>query len=343
MAVPEHESRPDTVADLPLVTEPATVTEVVSMDRDRREEARAAIARDLEAAGLDGEYPFDADPSTWDDLRDALMCDGHHDLAQQVDALFARCTRPRPMLVRASFAVDDEFDYLAGQYVGFKYNGTSRAYSLASSPTQDELELCVRRVPDGRLSPQICNDLEPGDDVCVRGPYGELVLDEPSTNDMVFLATGTGVAPLKGMIQCAFDTGQDVFEGVERDVWLFLGCAWEDDLPYREFFRDLDAEHENFHFVPCLSREPYLTDWDGETDYVQHALLKHVDADTITRTDEFVHEWVSREPDSDIEARIDPRATDVYACGVSAMVFSLTDVVERIGVPDDCIEAEGFG
>jgi len=61
----------------------------------------------------------------------------------------------------------------------------------------------------------------------------------------VFLATGTGVAPFKSMIDYVFGTGRDEYGGVERDVWPFLGAAWRDDLPYREAFRGLVRTHEN--------------------------------------------------------------------------------------------------
>ncbi|MEF8814305.1 MAG: FAD-binding oxidoreductase [Halovenus sp.] len=208
------------------------------------------------------------------------------------------------MLVRARFTPD--IDFLAGQYVGLRYNGLPRAYSIANSPTEDELEICVRRVPGGRLSPQLCDDLSVGESVTVRGPYGELVLQDSSPRDVVFLATGTGVAPFKGMIDFLFETGRDEYGGEPRNVWLFLGTAWQDDLPYREAFRQRQREHENFHFVPCLSREPALSDWGGESDYVQHALLKHTDPKTVDAPlGERLERWLNREPDSGVDERLE--------------------------------------
>jgi NAD(P)H-flavin reductase len=161
---------------------------------------------------------------------------------------------------------------------------------------------------------------------------------------VVFLATGTGVAPLKSMIEYLFETGRDEHRGTTRDIWLFLGAAWVDDLPYRERFRDLADDHDHFHFVPCLSRERYLTDWEGETDYVQHALLKHTDDGAVDYPlGERLERWLGKRPQSGVTARIDPANVDVYACGINAMVYSLVQAAERLGVPHDRIESEGFG
>ncbi|MFB6135563.1 MAG: FAD-binding oxidoreductase [Halobacteriaceae archaeon] len=343
MSVRRYKSQHESVSELPLVTKSATVVGVDQMDEDRRAELRRAVARWLEERGLAEDHPLPERPAEWSALVDDLAREGRAALARRVAAVRERAERPKPMLVRVRFRTESGLDYLAGQYVGLRYGGNARAYSLASSPTRDELEVCVRRVPGGRLSPRICEDLTPNDELTVRGPHGELVLQDVSTRDMVFLATGTGVAPFKGMIDYVFDAGYDEVDGERRDVWLFLGAAWEDDLPYREEFRALDAERENFHFVPCLSRESYLGDWDGETDYVQHALLKHVDDDVTAPLGAGLDARLQRAPDSGVSARIDPSSAEVYACGINAMVYSLVEAVERLGVPGDRIESEGFG
>jgi len=339
-----HASQHDAIGDLPLVTRSATVTEVETMDQDRRPEVVDAVREWLEDRGLDGDYPEVTRDTDLGGLAADLGDAGHPTLARKVATVAERYDRPKPMLARARFDTHRDVDFLAGQYVGLRYDGTSRAYSLANSPTEDELEICVRRVPGGRLSPRICDDLAVGDDLSVRGPYGDLVLGEQSERDLVFLATGTGVAPLKSMLDYVFETGRDEYAGGRRDVWLFLGAAWADDLPYRAAFRALARERENFHFVPCLSREPVLSDWDGETDYVQHALLKHTDANTVTAPlGRRLERWLREEPQSGVTVRIDPSDVDVYACGINAMVYSLVTAAERLGVPAERIESEGFG
>ncbi|MFC7138855.1 ferredoxin--NADP reductase [Halosimplex aquaticum] len=344
MTVRKHASKHDRIAELPLVTESATVVATEDLDRDRTEEVREAVDHWFEEAGLADRYETVSDYDDWETLVRELRADGYHGFARRCGALMERYERPYPMLTRIEFEPDKPFEYLAGQYVGLRYCGNSRAYSLASSPTRDTVEICVRRVPGGDLSPQLCADLSVGDRVTMRGPRGELVLDDPSKRDLVFLATGTGVAPFKGMADYVFETGIDEFRGEQRDVWVFLGAAWEDDLPYREAFREYASERDNFHFVPCLSRESYLSKWTGETDYVQHAFVKHVDESTVTAPlGRELERWLGESPDSGIDARIDPGNAEVYACGLNAMVHSLVDAAESVGVPDDRIDAEGFG
>ncbi|MFB6295646.1 MAG: FAD-binding oxidoreductase [Halobacteriales archaeon] len=341
--VREHASQHEAIADLPLITESARVTTIEKMDRDRRPEVTEAINRWLADHDLE-EYGPVTTPQDSADLAPRIAEDGYPEVARRITTLAERYDRPKPMLARARFRAETEMEFLAGQYVGLRYDGTSRAYSLASSPTEDEFEICVRRVPGGRLSPRICDDLSVGDEVTVRGPYGELLLQDHSPRDMVFLATGTGVAPFKSMIDFLFETGRDEYEGTRRDVWLFLGAAWKDDLPYFERFRKLQLTRENFHFVPCLSREPTLSDWEGETDYVQHALLKHVDPAVVTTSlGERLERWLQRRPQSGVTERLDPTGAEFYACGINAMVYSLVRTVEQLGVPETRIESEGFG
>ncbi|MCG1004210.1 MULTISPECIES: ferredoxin--NADP reductase [Halobacterium] len=342
--VREHASQHDAIADLPLITRSARVTEVETMDQDRRPAVRAAVTDWLDEYGLLDEYGAVERDGDLAAVRKRLSRDGPADLARRVASLAERYDRPKPMLARARFATDDDVDFVAGQYVGLRYDGTSRAYSLSNSPTEDELEICVRRVPGGRLSPLICDDLSVGDEVTVRGPYGDLVLQDHSPRDLVFLATGTGVTPLKSMIDYVFETGRDEYGGEQRDVWLFLGAAWADDLPFREAFRERDRTRDNFHFVPCLSRELTLSEWDGETDYVQHALLKHTDPATVTAPlGERLEAWLREEPRSGVSKRLDPNDAEVYACGINAMVHSLVTAAEKLGVPPERILSEGFG
>ncbi|MFB6139656.1 MAG: ferredoxin--NADP reductase [Halosimplex sp.] len=344
MTVRKHASKHDRISELPLVTESATVVETEALDRDRTAEVREAVDHWFEREGLADRYDSVSDYDDWGTLVEELRRDGYAGFARRCSTLLERYERPYPMLVRVALEPDEPFRYLAGQYVGLRYCGESRAYSLASSPTRDTVEICVRRVRGGDLSPQLCRDLERGDEVTMRGPRGDLVLSEPSDRDLVFMATGTGVAPLKGMIDYLFDTGEDEFAGDERDVWLFLGASWEDDLPYREAFREYERERDNFHFVPCLSRETYLTKWNGETDYVQHAFVKHVDGSAVTAPlGRELERWLDETPDSGVDARIDPANAEVYACGINVMVNSLVDAAESVGVPAEYIDAEGFG
>lgn len=349
MDVPRHLGHHETAEELPLVTESAVVTDVTPMDENRTDEVEAAVRAMLERHGVGDWYDEEelgADVD-WDDLRSRAETAGFSDAdLDALSDLAGRFERPYPSLLRVRVRVDDaDFEFAPGQYATVTFDGTPRPYSIASSPTEEEVEFCIRRVPGGRLTPDIFQYLHVGDEVTVRGPNGEMVLNEPSTNDLVFLATGTGVAPFKGMVDYVLDTGRHVVDGHERDVWVFLGCAWEDDLAYRDEFRRYDREYDGFHFVPTLTRERHLTDWRGETEYVQRVLLKYVDADAVA-TDalpEGLARFLHEPPARDVGARIDPVSADVYACGISAMVDQLVAATRAVGVPDDATQFEGFG
>lgn len=332
MEVRPHKGQHERAEDLPLLTRSARVTEVEAMDERRRREIRSALATLLDRYDV----TLDGEPD-WDRL---LRIGTSKRTRYRVGVLRERYERPFPALLRFRFQTDDPFDFVAGQYVSIRYRGRVRAYSVASSPNRDETELCVRRVPDGRLSQLLCENLRVGDELTVRGPYGEFLLEEPSERDAVFVATGTGVTPFKSMIDYAFEEGWDE----RRDVWLFLGAAWVDDLPYREYFREMAADRSNFHFVPTLSREPYLSDWEGETAYIQNVLLKYIADDAVvSRLDRNVKRYLRERPVYDVDARLDPREMEVYACGINPMIYSLLRTVEGLGVPDEHVSLEGYG
>jgi CDP-4-dehydro-6-deoxyglucose reductase len=159
------------------------------------------------------------------------------------------------------------------------------------------------------------------------------------------MATGTGVAPFKSMIDHCFEQGWDTHDGEPRDVWLFLGCGWADDLPHRAAFRQYDREYEHFHFVPSLTREPLVTDWAGETEYIQRVLLSYLEDGALSGVElpPGLAAYRDADPAPDVDARIDPGNVELYACGITAMVGVLVDAARAVGVPDEAMQYEGFG
>lgn len=343
MPVREHTSQHDHVQSLPLVSDSATVTDVTAMDTNRKTEIRSALQR------LGEQHAFvDAvakrGPIDWEAVFERATR-RKRSLAPRIGALHERFERDHPSLVRITLETEEPVGHGAGQYVSIRFQGRTRAYSIASSPTRPETELCVRRVADGGLSPRLCEDLSVGDQVTLRGPHGHLLLEDVSSRDMVFLATGTGVAPMKSMIDYTFEATNDVFETESRDVWLFLGAGWKDDLPYHGAFTDLATTHDNFHYVPCLSRESWLTDWAGETEYIQDAMLKYIDQSALEDAAIGTHiaRMLEQSPAVDVDGRINPHEIEVYACGINAMVYSLETAVRGLGVDKTHVHCEGYG
>lgn len=153
-----------------------------------------------------------------------------------------------------------------------------RLYSV-SSPTKGEggkqnlISTTVKRTLeelDGKLHAGVCSnylaDLEPGDKVKATGPSGRRFLLPENAKDFnyVFFATGTGIAPYRGMIMELLESDYD------GEIALIFGCAYRTDLIYSDLMKELDEKHDNFHYITCISREDRRA--DGSKYYVQTAI-----------------------------------------------------------------------
>lgn len=364
MQVRPHLSLHDTVDDLPLITKAATVTGIDAMDRNRNDRVLAALLALLDTHGT-GEWwqarpAPDAACRRW--IRRRLDDVDHVSggaplnrflppeqrrgvLGTTLAALQERYLRPYPSLLQVTVEPPTPIAFLPGQYVTVRHHGTARPYSIASSPNHDGLRFCIRTVTGGQFTADLPTSLSVGDQVTLRGPYGEFVMEPPSQRDVVMLATGTGVAPLKSMVDYIFEEGLDGSRDGMRDVWLFLGAAWADDLPYADTFRALAADRANFHFVPTLTREAYLSDWSGETAYVHHVFVKYLAEEAVSETvlGAELAPFLGDSPREPITKRLHPDDIEVYACGLNAMVHQLVDVCKRLGLPPEHTQFEGFG
>lgn len=329
----------------------ATVTLAEPMDEDRTDEIVERLAdrwpmieETLGEADLPAEPPERVED--WSGISDRLSEAGVG-FADTIDTLVSRAERPYPSLVKLRFEPEEEIDFVPGHYTRITYEEYApRVYSIASSPNREYIELTVRRVPGGELTPHLCEEVSPGDEMFVRGPYGDdFGLEDPNPHDMVFIATGTGIAPFWSMINYVFEEGWDEVDGETRDVYLVLGSSWRDDLAYHEEWREMDEERDNFHYVPTLSRESMLSEWDGETDYVQQVFLKCLDEELIDTDDlperlqGFVGEEVSNLGDPDL----DPESLEIFICGIGAMANMVREVADHSGIPEQRRHVESYG
>jgi ferredoxin-NADP reductase len=164
------------------------------------------------------------------------------------------------------------FSFAAGQFIsltlardGQEY---TRAYSIASPPRADgRFDLCLNRVPGGFFSNYLC-DLACGAEMEFTGPHGFFTVEQPVRRDLVFIATGTGIAPIRGMLIDLFAREPKC----PHQISLLFGVRYPETILYREEFERMAREHRNFHFVPTLSRPPET--WHGATGYVQQQLRK---------------------------------------------------------------------
>jgi ferredoxin-NADP reductase len=167
-----------------------------------------------------------------------------------------------------------EFVFTAGQFVSLVADDASgktqtRAYSIASAPRRNEFDLCVNRVEGGFFS-NLLADLEVGQTVRFHGPHGLFLLRQPLT-DAILIATGTGIAPMRGFAEALFPSdGRDLSGG--REIWLVYGTRYPTEIYYQDYFETLAAERPNFHYIATLSR-PHER-WEGRRGYVQEFVAK---------------------------------------------------------------------
>jgi ferredoxin-NADP reductase len=172
------------------------------------------------------------------------------------------------------------FGFVAGQWLSFKTNKPdgeeiTRAYSIASSPSEDNrFALCLNRVQDGFMSNFLC-DMKEGAEIRCQGPFGDFIL-RPPLRDTIFIATGTGIAPFRSMLHWLL-AEEARHQG--KHLWLLFGNRTEQDIYYHDEFLALAGKHANFHYLPTLSRGG--PEWQGLRGYVQ----EHVPAIVQGRTD----------------------------------------------------------
>jgi Flavodoxin reductases (ferredoxin-NADPH reductases) family 1 len=230
------------------------------------------------------------------------------------------------------FVLDEmeSFPYSSGQFVSavaMDPNGKqqTRAYSIASAPKANRFELCVNRVEEGFFSNHLADlpDLPVGSTIQIHGPHGHFVLQEPIT-DSILIATGTGVAPMRGYTQWLFpEDGPDRSNG--KDIWLVYGTRHETDIYYKEELEALAARKPNFHYLPTLSRA--LDSWTGLRGHVQ------------VHVEQIIKERAEKRGLPVMLPPVDPTIPpkdlrfDIYAyiCGLNFMVSGVRDLLSGYG------------
>ena len=212
------------------------------------------------------------------------------------------------MVVKIKLPAAERLQYLAGQYIDFQLkDGKARSYSLANPPHDDALlELHIRHVPGGLFSDQVFSTLKERDILRLKGPLGSFFIREDSDKPMIFIAGGTGFAPIKGMLEHAFS------EHTDRELILYWGVRSLKDLYMAELPQQWLAERPNFSFIPVLSNPEPVDQWQGRTGFVHDAVL-----------DDFA----------------DLSGYQVYACGAPIMVDSAREAFTQTR---DLPEAEFF-
>lgn len=215
--------------------------------------------------------------------------------------------------IRLALSEPAEMAFKPGQYIQVMVprggTPTLRAYSICSSPgTKNGIELLVRLVPGGVGSTYL-HRLRQGQDVKFTGPYGDFILDPDAGIEMVCVAGGCGMAPVRSIVRHLSEAAP------ARRCSVFIGVRAEPDLAYFDELNGLCKTMPNLEVCFALSEPGLGSEWKGETG--------------------FVHEAVSR--------RLAPGANrQAFLCGPKPMLEAVTGVLLEKGMARDRIYSDEF-
>ena len=254
----------------------------------------------------------------------ALLCKAKplSDLVVQVEELSLQSAKPRDVPCRVKrirrpapdvaildlrLPLNENLMFAAGQFVDFVLpQDKTRSYSIATPPAAEgviDLELHIRHTPGGLFTDRVFSTLKEGELLRFRGPLGTFYLRDESCKPIIFLASGTGFAPIKSMIEYARR------RRIDRPMTLYWGCRTRRDLYLDELARGWEP---GIRYVPVLSDEP----WSGRTGFVHRAVMADFP---------------------------DLSGHQVYACGAPVMVDAARrDFTARCGLPEGEFFADSF-
>ncbi|MFT7615350.1 MAG: ferredoxin-NADP reductase [Candidatus Woesearchaeota archaeon] len=210
------------------------------------------------------------------------------------------------------FEAPADFVFTAGQFVTIFFNKGEdkfrRQYSIASSPTESQIKLCVKRVETGPGTEYLFN-LKAEDVVDMMAPLGVFVLKEQSqSKDIVFIATGTGIAPFRSMIIDLLS------KEYSHNIILLSGVRYENEILYHEEFTLLAEKHKKFSYHPIVS-QPKEVSFEGETGRVQKLISEHVSENSPSH---------------------------FYLCGLYAMIHESAKLLTKMGVKREQVFFERY-
>jgi CDP-4-dehydro-6-deoxyglucose reductase len=214
---------------------------------------------------------------------------------------------PDVLSVKLRFPPNTPFTFLAGQYIEvIGPGGIRRSYSVANAPASDnQLQLHIRAVQSGAMSQYWFDQAKVNDLLRIHGPLGSFLTRPLIGLHLVFLATGTGIAPVKAMLE---QLATDPLDKQPLSATLYWGGRAPQDL-----YADPSQWHPSLRYVPVLSRAPGY--WTGARGHVQKALL---------------------------DDKLDWANTVVYACGSDAMIQSAKTELTQASLPTKRFYSDAF-
>jgi CDP-4-dehydro-6-deoxyglucose reductase len=201
---------------------------------------------------------------------------------------------------------NSNFNFNSGQYVNIIKGHITRSYSIANcSNHKNQLEFLIKNYENGLMSEYFFKEAKINDLLRLEGPIGTFFLRDSSFKNIIFLATGTGIAPIKSILE-GLDKSHEQYQN--KNFWVFIGARHQEDLFWNPNFKNL-----NIKYIPVLSRQ--VNDWNGAKGYVQDIVLKQ---------------------------QIDLENTQVYACGSNDMINSAKELFFKNNLKENNFFSDAF-
>jgi ferredoxin-NADP reductase len=212
-----------------------------------------------------------------------------------------------PTVRNLHLSVPDDFIFEPGQFVSLTVScdgkDVKRPYSIASSPKKGIIELCIKKVEGGPCSTRL-HKIKVGEKVKILGPAGHFTLNEKKDKDIVFISTGTGIAPFRSMIHDILKSGH------KKNVKLLTGYRYEDESLYKEELSELEKKHQNFSHHASITRPS--ENYQGQKGRVQELIKTHIKDTNQT----------------------------FLLCGLNAMIQDVKSLLLTLEIPEDNIHFE---
>ena len=201
---------------------------------------------------------------------------------------------------------NSNFNFNSGQYVNITKGNLTRSYSIANSSNQNnQLEFFIKKYTNGLMSEYFFKEAKINDLLRLEGPIGTFFLRDSSLKNIIFLATGTGIAPIKSILE-GLEKSHEQYQN--KNLWLIIGARYQEDL-----FWEPNLKNLNIKYIPVLSRQ--VNGWNGAKGYVQNIVLKQ---------------------------QIDLENTQVYACGSNDMINSAKELFFKNNLKENNFFSDAF-
>jgi CDP-4-dehydro-6-deoxyglucose reductase len=200
------------------------------------------------------------------------------------------------------------FCYNSGQYVNISRGLITRSYSIANECTNNGvLKFFIKSYENGLMSNYWFRGANPNDLLRIEGPFGSFIYRNTEIKNIIFLATGTGVAPINAILEKINSSPNDYSDKI---FWLFVGARFKEDLFWSP---SRFNEKLNINYIPVLSKGP--ENWYGERGYIQNLVLKH---------------------------NVELANSQVYACGSNKMIESARKMLVEHGLNKSQFFSDAF-